>query len=69
MMTLIIRCAEVTARQLNEQAQALLRKAEECENAAQRARDDEIHLAYLELARQHRAVARYAQNEGLAARA
>jgi hypothetical protein len=45
---------------MNEQAQALLRKAEECENAAQRTCDDEIRVTYLELARQWRTLAEHA---------
>ena len=47
---------------MNEQAQALLRKAEECENAAQQAHEDTIRRAYLDLARQWRTMAEHAQS-------
>jgi hypothetical protein len=44
---------------MNEQAQALWRKAEECESAAQRAHEEAIRRAYLDLARQWQTTREY----------
>ena len=46
---------------MNEQAQACLRKAEECEHSAQRTRDDSARLLYLDLAKHWRTLAAYVE--------
>jgi hypothetical protein len=42
---------------MNEQAQACLRKAEECEHSAQRTSDERARLLYLDLANHWRTLA------------
>jgi hypothetical protein len=42
---------------MNEQAQACLRKAEECEHSAQRTKDESARLLYLDLANHWRTLA------------
>ena len=44
-------------RNMNEQAQACLRKAAECESAALRATDEQRRLIYLDLANEWRTLA------------
>lgn len=46
---------------MNEQAQACLRKADECEQSAQRARDESARLLYLDLAKHWRALAEHVE--------
>jgi hypothetical protein len=44
-------------RNMNEQAQACLRKAEECEQSALRTKDEGMRLLYLDLANHWRTLA------------
>ena len=46
---------------MNEQAQACLRKAEECEHSAQRTKDESARLLYLELAHHWRKLAEHVE--------
>ena len=48
-------------RNMNEQAQACLRKAEECEHSAQRARDESARLLSLDLANHWRTLAEHVE--------
>jgi len=46
---------------MNEQAQACLRKAEECEHSAQRTSDESARLFYLDLANHWRTLAEHVE--------
>ena len=46
---------------MNEQAQACLRKAEECEHSAQRTTDESARLLYLDLANHWRTLAEHVE--------
>jgi hypothetical protein len=46
---------------MNEQAQACLRKAEECEHSAQRTTDENARLLYLDLANHWRTLAAHVE--------
>jgi hypothetical protein len=48
-------------RKMNEQAQACLRKAEECEHSAQRTKDESARLLYLDLAKHWRTLAEHVE--------
>jgi hypothetical protein len=52
-----VRGAVTGFRNMNEQAQACLRKAEECEHSAQRTTDESARLLYLDLANHWRTLA------------